>query len=162
MRRNASHFPNCNYETRPPASPCALSLHHPIHQMCQSRNPRGSSPYHTTPHHTSEQNRQRRTDHGQRRYPSSQLPTPKSQISNSQILLIMRRSSTARPPAVYQQRAGPQPPFRQGPSEKKRSEHTKHLHTAHVAGCLKQRSRCRRRKFGWDGLGGICFVDLLL
>lgn len=76
MRRNASHFPNCNYETRPPASPCALSLRHPIHQMCQSRNPRGSSPYHTTPHI--------RTDKTNRPWTAAipELSTPKSQISN--------------------------------------------------------------------------------
>lgn len=70
----------------------------------------------SVPHHTTHQNRQDEPtmDSGDIRTPNSQLPNLKSQI-----LLIMRRSSTARPPAVYQQRAGPQPPFRQGPSEKR-------------------------------------------
>lgn len=118
----------------------------------------------TTPHHTSEQTR--RTGHGQRRYPNSQLPTPNSQISNLQSPISNSPRHAPQqhgtPPSRVSTTCRASTPFSPRPVRKKRSEHTKQWHTAHVAGCLKQRSRCRRRKFGWDGLGGIWFVDLLL
>lgn len=115
----------------------------------------------SVPHHTTHQNRQDEPamDSGDTRTPNSQLPTPKSRISNSPHRAPQQHGT---PPSRVSTTCRASTPFSPRPVRKKRSEHTKHLHTAHVAGCLKQRSRCRRRKFGWDGLGGVCFVDLWL
>lgn len=90
----------------------------------------------SVPHHTTHQNR---TDKTNRPWTAAipELPTPKSQISNSPHHAPQQHGTS---PSRVSTTCRASTPFSPRPVRKKRSEHTKHLHTAHVTGCLKQRS----------------------
>lgn len=113
----------------------------------------------SVPHHTTHQNR---TDKTNRPWAAAipELPTPNSQLPNlkSQILLIMRRTSTARPPAVYQQRAaGLNPLFAKARQKKEVRTHQTLAHRArHRLSETAQSLSSSQVRLGWVGWYLFC------
>lgn len=136
-----------NHQTRPPASPCALSFRHLNSTSCQSPV-RSQS--------TWQQHLLQKTNTLPSKTDKTNRPATDGDTRNLKSCAAAARHVPK--PCINV----PQPPFAKPPVPSPRKEVRTHQTPAHdVAGCLKQRSR-RRRKCGWAGWYLFCLLVVVV